>query len=287
MKITEGWQLNRMRRALRVIAEHAERYAQPNPDLIEKGTNNAWLGILEAIQDHSGVDMGDFERLRQFAMGFPDGTKPEGRHWPRIGSAARRRAIADFLVDPDASVAPLKPVELQTFAPNVQAPLALLEFLETAVLGDRAIEAGQLEGHYLSDAEEGDVLVRRRLTLERPVETDGLLQAVMIEECFDAEAPDETPDQIARFAGWAVISREDVVHLFLKHAEQSSNCAFMSIAVDDDAFDGAAVMRIAFVRQDVPLVFSDPQLEDGPEEARLAAELAPLICVFNRVGKNS
>lgn len=138
------WQILRIRRALNAFYTH-HRFL--SDDLDDAGEENgekhlswrdaSWDDVADAIHEYSGVRPGA-ERLRAFVKGSKGKfTTPE---------EASLAAIARFLMHEDINL--LSERELGEYAPPMQAPLRLLEFLDEEPGKERILPPAQLQGIY-------------------------------------------------------------------------------------------------------------------------------------------
>lgn len=282
-----------MRLALRILAAQSTKYANVNPDTEELVSNDRWRNIAQAIEELSGVKMGSKDRLRQFAMGYPNPDSPTGRAYGGL-SHTKLQAVADFLTDPMASTAPLPRIELEEFLPDLQAPLYLLEYLRQNTIELPGLKAEQLVGTFIARRRRDDHITVRTLTAEGPIQ-DGAVSIVMFEDQYlliEDELADEeddlfqrrSPDQTFRYKGWAVISNEDSVIAFVKREQEGANHLFSTMAVNGSAFLGDSIQILALLDGLYPLELED--FDGSCDDAKLLSvidkECKHKLLIFRR-----
>lgn len=263
----DEWQKERMRNALDILASQYEPYRDTNLDPAEVSTTtkDRWIYLRNNISDATGVDLGDPERLRQFVKGVPDKSKSVGRRWPEM-KPKRLAAIKSYLTNPDNLLSPLPKTDLEDFAPDLQAPVYLLEFLDQRSEGQRGLSASQFAGVFVARTEDDELVSTFTLTFERPA-MDALLQCQMFEDNSDQSAFEPLVDELrgdagTRYKGWAIITNEDNLLIFMKNCVEEANEHVLSVLLDGNAINGDAVTRFAAFRQCYVNEYQ-PSLDDG------------------------
>lgn len=258
------WQLNRLRDALRAY----HRYGRG-----ADGSYFNWKDVSEAIAESTDVSIPP-ERLRQFVEGF---TAKDGiRRFP-LPQEASLAAIVAFATDEENEL--LSPAELEEHAPPWQAAHRLLEYLDQAFDAERIMPPEGLAGMYRSGRLSEGTLTLNTLTLQRP-SNDGLIQAVKTEEVF----PDWAAEKIdswshrerraqrkseVRYGGWAILTPEDNLLIFLKKERNGTNRYYLTIASDLSHTPGSQVRRLMFLHHEYPL-----ELEQGDNDPQTVFDQA-------------
>lgn len=233
------WQLDRMRRALRILEMQFQKLSDQVSDddlaagLDTKRKDNTWLDLAKEISNATGVDFDDGDRLRKFAKGEPNSKKPLGYAFPRM-QYVRLCALKSYLQDPntieDRSCI-LPKIDLDTFEPNLQIPFYTLEYLRNGWPVNPKTNYKNFEGNYVARRVSDDILFLYHLTLESS-SLDGALQATMFEEqspiprgyernannhwLFDLPT---VPDEVIKSKGWAFITSDDQIFFLLKRID--------------------------------------------------------------------
>lgn len=251
----DDWQLDRMRRALRLLASQNRPYTDiyDEPESRSRVSDDAFRNLAEAIEDLTGVSMGSKDRLRQFARGRPVKGKEGAWHFSEMKTEAQHAAIRDFLTDPDDPRAPLQPMELRDFLPDLQAPFYFLEFLNQKIDFSIGLPLKLLVGHYVAERIEEGHLARYFLTLEKPAKQDGLLHAFMFEESYHGESVKDVPDNVDRYRGWAVMSHDDRAFFFMKSEAMPENHHLLLLDTDRGFPKGERLERFVALWPDAPL----------------------------------
>ena len=234
--------------------------------------------------------MGDGERLRQFAKGNPDADAASGRSFPGLRKD-RLTALADYLVNDDLVHNRLPKIELEDFAPDLQAPFYLLEYLQDKTSCSSDIDPKLLTGSFLSRAETADVISMMHLTIEAPADQDGLAEVYVLEELFGLDPENGRilgelthPENVKRYKGWAVITGEENIVMFLKDDANAANQHMLSLAIDDQVFEGKAMTRFAGVWHSNVISFGVDEMTIGAADYReaVASHLIDQIRSFER-----
>ena len=282
------WQLNRLRDALRAY----HRFGRDPVD----GRRYNWKDVSEAINLSTDVEV-PAERLRQFVEGIKT---PEGGRRFLTMQDDRLEAIVKFATDEDNAL--ITEAELREHAPSWHAAQRLLEYLKQAFDTERILPPVTLEGTYRyawfepntghGDSGHEDFVVLD-LTLQRASD-DGLIQLVQTEDSYDLLAGpqfedwspqqrDEARNSRVTYGGWAILTPEDNLLMFLKNERNGRNCYYLTVASDLSHASQNPVQRLMLLRHDYPL-----ELEEGkePEPERRSAVLDAVrnnVALFNRI----
>jgi hypothetical protein len=224
------WQLMRVRNALRAY----HRYGRDTD-----GRYFTWRDVREAIDLYTGVQIGaslklGAERLRQFVEGVEGKLPGEGRRFPSPQPKALK-AIIGFVTHKELDL--LSAEELSEDITGVQAPLRLLEYMRAQCALPESDEFRHLEGHYLTAHPAKDGWVTRSLYLQR-AHDDGVLQVMEVRDHFDTASKEqalEWASEIGRalssrkFSGWALLTPEDSLMLFMKREEDGKNHRYLCL----------------------------------------------------------
>lgn len=227
----DGWQRARIRDALQVFHGHGFSHDD---------TPNTWESVSEAIYVTTGVKI-PHERLRACVEGNDDGTGEHKRSWPR--DPAHEQAIVEFLLDEELLIRG----ELAHHNPPVQAAMRLLEFLHDGLAGTapRAAARG-LEGVYraapVKIPDDGTVALTT-LALKRP-NAQGIMRATVVSDVLNSalfehdDPPTDAAERAAarrgliRHDGWAVLTPEDNLLIFVKHRRTGANRYYITVESD-------------------------------------------------------
>lgn len=272
------WQLNRLRDALRAY----HRYGRG-----ADGSYFNWKDVTEAIAESTDVAIPP-ERLRQFVEGI--NAKEGGRKFP-VPQDTWLAAIVSFATDEENDL--LKPDELEEHAPPWQAARRLLDYLDQAFDTERIMPPEGLAGTYGAGRLVDGVFAVNTLTLQRPSD-DGLIQAVKSEEFFDRETVKDlahwSPEQRRRerkseirYGGWAILTPEDNLLVFLKNQRNRRNRYCLMVASDLSHAPGSQVSRLVFLNHEYPLEIEEG--ENDPDAMLEAAidEVRNNVLMFERI----
>jgi hypothetical protein len=273
------WQLNRLRDALRA-------YHKWGRDPVD-GRHYNWKDVHEAISLATEVDIPP-ERLRQFVEGVKT---PDGGRRLLTMQEDRLEAIVKFALHEDYEL--ISEAELREHAPTWHAAQRLLEYLKLEFDTERILPPSTLEGTYRNGRIDEDNYVVRELTLQRASD-DGLIQLVQIEDSYDIldgmqfddlspEKRDEVRDSRVIYGGWAILTPEDNLLMFLKKERTGNNCYYMTVAAENWHSLQAPASALALLRHDYPIETKEaeplkPKMLPGISEA-----IGSNITLFSRV----
>jgi hypothetical protein len=277
------WQLNRLRDALRA-------YHRFGRDAVD-GRHYNWKDVSEAISLSTDVDVPP-ERLRQFVEGVktPDG----GRRYLTMQDD-RLEALVKFATDEDNAL--ITEAELREHAPSWHAAQRLLEYLRQAFDTERILPPATLEGTYRSGQLEPlsspEDFVVRDLTLQRASE-DGLIQLVQTEDSYDLIAGpqfeewspqqrDEARNSRITYGGWAILTPEDNLLMFLKNERNGRNCYYLTVASDLSHASQSPVGGLALLRHDYPLEAEDGEPLEAKRMPAIIETVKDNITLFSRI----
>jgi len=243
------WQLNRLRDALRAFHKFGR-------DAVD-GRHYNWKDVSEAIFLSAEVEVPP-ERLRQFVEGVKT---PGGGRRLLTMQDERLEAIARFATDEDYGL--ISEAELREHAPTWHAAQRLLEYLRQEFDTERILPPSTLEGTYRNGRLDDDSYVVRELTLQRASD-DGLIQLVQTEDSydiidgglFDNLSPDEREkarDSRIVYGGWAILTPEDNLLMFLKKERSGHNCYYLTVAAENWHSLQAPAAALALLRHDYPI----------------------------------
>ena len=261
------WQLARIRNALRAY----HRYERSHD-----GVYFTWKDVQEAIDEYAGVKV-LAERLRQFVEGFKD---KEGKRKFPAPRDAKLTAIVEFITHED--IALLSKDELKEFSPEHQAPLRLLEYLDQDFDTRRIPPPATLQGMFHVQRDTALETFMLSLTLER-ADDSGLIQVTQTDKYFDnfdKISSDKTdfsnPSSRVKYGGWAILTPEDNLLIFLKNERNGRNLYYFTIASDQNIWTENQLKRLILLRHDFPLEFDRgiDVFQDGQKT------------VLNKLGRN-
>ena len=222
------WQLARLRNAIR---------AYHNYERSHDGDFFTWKDVSEAIDEYTGVTVPP-ERLRQFVEGVK---QKDGSFKHPVPSGERLKAIYDFATDTELNL--LSVDELEERDIGIQVAMRLLDFLDHDLDRrpgyQRVGFPENFEGRYWCVHQEAPFVRHLELQFEKPL--DACVAVVhLLERDFDEDnAPDPTdiftakwPDECeskARFSGWAILTPEDNIIIFLKEHGVGHNRYYLTL----------------------------------------------------------
>ncbi len=229
VKELSDWQLSRVRNALRAY----HRYGR---DI--DGRYFTWKDVREAIAIYTDVEIGasaklGAERLRQFVEGV-ESKLHKGRKFSAPQPKALE-AIVAFVTHEGLDL--LSEEELREFTPGVQAPLRLLEYMREDCEWPENIELRYLAGHYLTIYPNRDGWVARSLIVQRPHDS-GVFQVIETRNHYTTESKEqalawawEATHAVSsqKFSGWALLTPEDSLIMFLKRAQDGKNHRYLCL----------------------------------------------------------
>lgn len=251
------WQLDRLRNALRAYHQFGRG---------SDGEYFNWKDVSEAISLSTEVTVPP-ERLRQFVEGVK--TAGGGRKFP-MPQEASLDAIVKFATEEESGL--LSEAELKEHAPSWHAAQRLLEYLRHEYDTERVLPPAVLEGTYRTWRLEDESYVVRELTLQR-ASGDGLIQLVQTEDSYDIhngmqfddlspEERDKVRGSRVLYGGWAILTPEDNLLMFLKKERNGHNCHYLTVAAQNWHALQAPVAALALLRQEYPVELDDePPLE--------------------------
>lgn len=282
------WQLNRLRDALRAY----HRYGRDH-----EGRFFNWTDVREAIAEETDIEIGvdpkkGAERLRQFVEGINDKNAPNGKRFP-VPQDRWLDAIVIFVTSDDYAL--LSSNELEEQAPDMQAPLRLLEYLAPSTRDERdQISSHRLTGVYRNCKMEKKEFAVRELTLQNPSD-EGLVHAIVTEAFYSPDAElhfDEWSHQQQqderythfKYSGWALMTPEVNLLFFLKDESYQSNHYYFTVASDLDRPTNDPAKILALFHSDQP----DKKKSESEESSlkdiaeNISAKLSDRLYVFVR-----
>lgn len=240
------WQIQLIRDAL-------ENYRMYEPDHESGKTPLSWNALRERIMEDTDVKFGK-DDLRQFVEG-----KKKGSGKFRIPEAARMEALVTFLTDPDIAVLSRDDLENNDLI-KTQFPLYLTTFLKTAATPRPVMPPTSLIGTFEGTTEIENGFRNMRLTLGAATgsylvvnQVDHDYYKTEFDEAKASNNRSQKPRKKAHFIGWAVVTPEDNIIFYMKHAASHEN-HFWKLVVEE------------FFWQDEPLPSFYLQRFDWPYE---------------------
>jgi len=272
------WQLGRIRNALRAY----HRYERSHD-----GVYFTWKDVQEAIDEYTDVKV-PAERLRQFVEGFKD--KEGNRKFPAPRDA-KLTAIVEFITHEDIEL--LSGNELRDFSPERHAPLRLLEYLDQDFDKQRISPPDVLQGEFQYGNDNVHEACRFSLTLER-ADDSGLIQVTQTEEHFDrshtlpldklgSKYRSNSPSSSIKYGGWAILTPEDSLFIFLKKERNGRNLYYFTMAIDQNIWTDDSINKLILLRQDFPLDFVDDEDVRSRNFKPVYNELVKNLLFFERM----
>jgi hypothetical protein len=273
------WQLNRLRDVLRA-------YHKFGRDPVD-GRHYNWKDVHQAISLSTDVEVPP-ERLRQFVEGVrtPDG----GRRYLTMQDN-RLEAIVKFATDEDNQL--ISESELREHAPSWHAAQRLLEYLRQEFDAERILPPSTLEGTYRNGRLDDDSYVVRELTLQRASD-DGLIQLVQMEDSYDildgmqfdnlsSEQREKVRDSRIMYGGWAILTPEGNLLMFLKKERTGHNCYYLTVASENWHALQAPATGLVLLRHDYPIETNDGEPLEPKKLPGISEAIRNNIILFNRV----
>ena len=278
MELTE-WQIEKVRTALR-----AWRHYTPS---LERH-HQTWAEVAGQIEALTEVFM-PAESLRQFVEGVSRRGEPERQ---RTLQPERLRAVVAFLTNSEIGAMTRDELDEDRFV--YTAPLRLAEFLEQELDRDAPRPTSRIDGAYRAVAREAGRIVALELTL-RTDAASGVIRAGLARDIYadPGNMPFESWDEAQRqrnrrsrkeSAGWAVLTPEDNILIFLKDLPFPVN-HYLSLAAEADLWTGLPVTRLIVLRQDYPPERDGAGQDPAAGLARIGERLAAQVTVFDRVSR--
>lgn len=272
------WQTDRVRSYLRAYRMYGRD---------DGGRYYSWQSICDAVAEYTECKI-PRERLRQFVEGYPD--KKTGK-WITSGLASDRLdAVVVFLTHEENGI--MSESELDEPKSLSRPPLQLLEMLGADMAAQHQIHGRRLEGRYVTDWLDGAV-IRSELVLERYLEQEGLFQVIETEETFDLglvnviddlsfEDRDRERWSIGKFAGWAVLTPEDNLLIFLKAESNGWNHQLLTLGAEKGITDDQPFGRMTMLRHRFPLILHDSDTDNAEMADRAIQKIADHVHVYER-----
>jgi hypothetical protein len=273
------WQLNRLRDALRT-------FHKVGRDAVD-GRHFNWKDVSEAIFLSAEVEV-PAERLRQFVEGVK---APGGGRRLLTMQDDRLEAIVKFATDEDYGLISEK--ELREHAPSSHAAQRLLEYLKQEFDAERILPPSTLEGTYRNGRLDEDSFVVRELTLQRASD-DGLIQLVQIEDSYDIldgmQFDDFSPEQREKvrdsrilYGGWAILTPEGNLLMFLKKERTGHNCYYLTVASENWHALRAPATGLVLLRHDYPIETNEGEPLEPKQLPGITEAIGNNIILFSRV----
>jgi hypothetical protein len=273
------WQLNRLRGALRA-------YHRFGRDAVD-GRHYNWKDVSEAISLSTDVEVPP-ERLRQFVEGVKT---PSGGRRLLTMQDDRLEAIVKFATDEDYGL--ISEAELREHAPSWHAAQRLLEYLRQEFDTERILPPSALEGTYRNGRIDDDSYVVRELTLQRSSD-DGLIQLVQIEDSYEIldgmqfddlspERREKVRDSRIVYGGWAILTPEDNLLMFLKKERTGNNFYYLTVAAENWHSLQAPAAALALLRHSYPIETSEGEPLEAKTLPGISETIGNNVTLFSRV----
>lgn len=262
-----AWQLQKLRATL--ITEKDQS--------LHDGRDQTWPGICESIAEATGVLI-PHERLRQFVEGVRK-TPGAPLSYP-VPQPDRIEAVVKWAVDTRDPPPRIPIEELEQEAYVIRAPHCLNEMM--APVGQRLVPAPKIVGSFTGSRALNGKLDVFSLSFEKFTAPDFW----HVNERHERYAEDEwhlarleerpaVANSVHEARGWALLSPEDQLLVFMKEPIQGLNHRWMLVAFADFWSD-VPLNRLSLLRQESPY--------DGPvDPAALAGQVKADIVAFERV----
>jgi len=213
-----------------------------------------WGGICDHIFDLTGVQM-DGESLRQFVR------RIRRRNRPRVPSKENLEAISSFLCHPDIDM--LSPEELEEPEIPFHSIRSLLEFLRHDQDSEISPPPPALADVYraIHPSPETSTQINVELTFK----VDGRDHVIRLSEVLElyTDAADvdsgtgltDKPRIVQtrqQGEGWAVLTPEDNLLIFMKNKPFGHNYSYMTVALNTSIWTYPSVTQLALLRHEYP-----------------------------------
>ncbi|WP_143071533.1 hypothetical protein [Tranquillimonas rosea] len=275
------WQILLLRDAL-------EAYRRFTPDEETGRRPLSWNALRERVAVYTDVEFGK-DDLRQFVEG-----KKQGHANFRVPQAHRLRAIFDFLSDENIAI--LTPEELdQANFVGVHAPLHLARYLVSLSTPDPVAFPRSLVGQYDTIARTDGSVVEKHMQIS--FDGRGFASVDETHEFYHVNLPSgeltegrlkrkislrRRPDARIRHNGWALVTPEDNLLMFMKSADTREN-HFWKLAVEHSIWEGEPVTDLLLNKFDWPL-FLEKEATTGEAVGLSAKNAASNTWHFTRRG---
>jgi hypothetical protein len=203
----------------------------------------------------------------------------------------RLEAIAKFATDKDYGL--ISEAELREHAPSWHAAQRLLEYLKQDFDAERILPPSTLEGTYRNGRIDEDNYVVRELTLQRASD-DGLIRLVQIEDSYEIldgmQFDDLSPEQREKvrdsrivYGGWAILTPEDNLLMFLKKERSGHNCYYLTVAAENWHSLLEPATALALLRHDYPIETSEGEPLEPKKLPGIGETIGNNITLFSRV----
>lgn len=259
-----NWQIRILRDALR-------RYRQFTSD--ETGRSLTWGEVAGKIFATTDVEIVP-ERLRQFVEGV---SKKSGDTRFTIPLPERLEAIADFLMDPEVDA--LSPEELSgDHRPGYQAPLYLLQYLRQTFDNEIVFPPHGFAGQFFASREGENGEEHIEISFDN-IGDEGLIE-VSEKRVFVSEENEEPTAKGKRSHGWAILTPEDNLLIFMKQEPYGRNHYYATVGLEEDFWSNPKVGRLALVQHDYPFELSYGDDTEG--QSAISVELTRNVLLFKR-----
>jgi hypothetical protein len=284
------WQLHRLRNALGAYHDYGRGEDKRRFNWKDMTEGIDYAVELEFLKGASGAARERLvkqfsERLRQFVEGVrrPDGTW----HYPEPQESTVD-AIHEFLIGEDL----LSEEELRDFDPGPQAALRLLDYLDQAFDSERIAPPSTLDGTYRSERFEADDFVVRNLTLHSASEK-GLIRVGITEDWYDLltgakfadlklEDRREARQSYVVYAGWAILTPENNLLMFLKKEHNEENSYYLTAAAENWHALQEPAKALALLRHHYPLETDSAEPLEPKRMPAIAEAVGNSITLFMR-----
>jgi hypothetical protein len=195
--------------------------------------------IPEQHQDIEGINI-DEERLRQFALGVP---KSEGKkHFPKMEDI-KLLALDLFLTDPENPYSRLSREKLHG-GDWLNAASILVRYFQFENNEETNFSKENLCGCFIFNSDVAPV----KLIIEPEPRATNVFRAT-IEMIWERSGSLRT--------GWAIASPEDHLVILVKSDSIHQNFIYLTLAVDDNLYNGTPVNSIALIESSLLSTFND------------------------------
>lgn len=272
------WQTDRVRSYLRAYRMYGRD---------DGGRFYSWQSICDAIWEYTECKI-PRERLRQFVEGFPD--KKSGE-WIFSGLTGERlEAVVTFLTHEETGV--MTADELEEPPSVSRPPLQLIEMFGVGSAVTREVDGSKLVGRYVAEWLD-EAVVQSELVLERHLEGEGLFRVTGSEEYFDLglrygidelSFEDRARERwsIEKSSGWAVLTPEDDLIVFLKEESSGWNRQVLTLSAQHGEEGSAPFGRLAMLDHRFPLIIHDADVPNDEMADRAVQKIADHVRVYER-----
>ena len=156
----------------------------------------------------------------------------------------------------------LREGELHEFTPARHAPMRLLEYLDRTMDTEPVLDPSYVRGTYHARKVSDGIQLDKALTLQRPLD-DGCIQVVETVEKINLDDNSslarrrESIDKRVNYFGWAIVTPEDNIMIYLKKEFNGRNLYYLTLYVDIHGWDDRELHTMFLLEHEFPAELAD------------------------------